>query len=122
MEPKKINLTDEEIREEFSDVIEAVKLDEIYKLERYIINAIKVILEAGVNREDHDSILEVIMKIDSRRNDGTEITPTTPHSKSSNQKLIEEIIEEKPYFNENENPYSNIEDLIKDTEKVSSRR
>lgn len=122
METKKIELTDEEIMDEFSDVIEAVKIDGIYTKNHFICEVIRKILEAGVNRENHDLILEVIMKIDSRRHDGIKPTPKTPKSKSSNQKIIEEILEEKSYFDETELPYSNIEDLIKDTEKASSRR
>lgn len=122
MENKKIELTDEEIREEFSDVIEAVKLDEIYKIEQYIINAIKVILNAGVNRADHDYMLEIIMKMDSRKHDGIERTPLTPLSRNSNEKIIEEILSEKSYLTENYSQCSDIEDLIDEQEKTSIRR
>ena len=54
---------DDEIRDEFSDVIEAVNIDELYEKEDETIKIMKMILSLGVNRNDHSFIMEIIEDI-----------------------------------------------------------
>lgn len=57
---EQIVLTDEEIQDEFSDVIEELIADQTYKLKKYAIQIIREIINSGTDRSDHGQILYII--------------------------------------------------------------
>ncbi len=104
MKSKKIDYTDEQIKEEFSDVIEELLLDEIYTNEKYAIALIKEILSFGINRNNHTEILEIISTVDSMKNqyaiDKANQLKTDKSQPISNRKAIKSVINYR--YKENE--------------------
>ena len=83
--------TDDEILDEFGDVIDDLIVDQIYKTKRYAISVIRTILEEGVEMSNHDYILYVISQMDSIKN-SQNIGKPDSLCHSSNKKIVSELI------------------------------
>lgn len=113
--------TNEEILNEFQDVIEDVIFEGIYKEnnEKYVINLIKDILSLGVDRHNHGYILEIISKVDSIKND-TSRKRKIPIN-SSNKKLIKILLEED-YAKYHPKYISDLNEPIETYKQVTDKR
>lgn len=87
---EQIVLTDEEIQDEFSDVIEELIADQTYKLKKYAIQIIREIINSGTDRSDHGQILYIISQVDSVRN-SKNIKPADSLAYSSNKRIVKEV-------------------------------
>ena len=87
---EQIVLTDEEIQDEFSDVIEELIADQTYKLQKYAIQIIREIINSGTDRSDHGQILYIISQVDSVRN-SKNIKPADSLAYSSNKRIVKEV-------------------------------
>lgn len=87
---EKIIITDDEIKEEFSDVIEELLADGTYKIKKYAVQIIREILNAGTDRTDHAQILYIIGQVESIKN-SKNIDKPDPVCNASNKKIIHEI-------------------------------
>lgn len=87
---EQIVLTDEEIQDEFSDVIEELIADQTYKLKKYAIQIIREIINSGTDRSDHGQILYIISQVDSVRN-SKNIKPADFLAYSSNKRIVKEV-------------------------------
>lgn len=87
---EQIVLTDEEIQDEFSDVIEELIADQTYKLKKYAIQIIREIINSGTDRSDHGQILYIISQVDSIRN-SKNIKPADSLAYSSNRRIVKEV-------------------------------
>ena len=87
---EQIVLTDEEIQDEFSDVIEELIADQTYKLKKYAIQIIREIINSGTDRSDHGQILYIISQVDSVRN-SKNIKPADSFAYSSNKRIVKEV-------------------------------
>lgn len=87
---EQIVLTDEEIQDEFSDVIEELIADQTYKLKKYAIQIIREIINSGTDRSDHGQILYIISQVDSVRN-SKNIKPADSLAYSSNRRIVKEV-------------------------------
>ena len=87
---EQIVLTDEEIQDEFSDVIEELIADQTYKLKKYAIQIIREIINSGTDRSDHGQILYIISQVDSVRN-SKNIKPADSLAYSSNRRIVTEV-------------------------------
>ena len=87
---EQIVLTDEEIQDEFSDVIEELIADQTYKLKKYAIQIIREIINSGTDRSDHGQILYIISQVDSIRN-SKNIKPADSLAYSSNKRIVKEV-------------------------------
>lgn len=111
---EQIVLTDEEIQDEFSDVIEELIADQTYKLKKYAIQIIREIINSGTDRSDHGQILYIISQVDSVRN-SKNIKPAD----SSNKRIVKEVkrrnkIDDSRYSESNiqyEERFEGIEDI-----------
>ena len=87
---EQIVLTDEEIQDEVSDVIEELIADQTYKLKKYAIQIIREIINSGTDRSDHGQILYIIFQVDSVRN-SKNIKPADSLAYSSNKRIVKEV-------------------------------
>ena len=87
---EQIVLTDEEIQDEFSDVIEELIADQTYKLKKYAIQIMREIINSGTDRSDHGQILYIISQVDSVRN-SKNIKPADSLAYSSNKRIVKEV-------------------------------
>lgn len=87
---EQIVLTDEEIQDEFSDVIEELIADQTYKLKKYAIQIIREIINSGTDRSDHGQILYIISQVDSIRN-SKNIKPADSLAYASNKRIVKEV-------------------------------
>lgn len=83
--------TDDEILDEFGDVIDDLMVDQIYKTRRYAISVIRTILEEGIEMSNHDYILYVISQMDSIKNSQNIGRPDSL-CRSSNKKIVSELM------------------------------
>lgn len=83
--------TDDEILNEFEDVIDDLMVDQIYKTKKYAIKIIRAILEEGIEMSNHDYILYVISQMDSIKN-SKNIGKPDALCHSSNKKIISELM------------------------------
>jgi len=115
---EQIVLTDEEIQDEFSDVIEELIADQTYKLKKYAIQIIREIINSGTDRSDHGQILYIISQVDSVRN-SKNIKPADSLAYSSNKRIVKEVkrrnkIDDSRYSESNiqyEERFEGIEDI-----------
>lgn len=115
---EQIVLTDEEIQDEFSDVIEQLIADQTYKLKKYAIQIIREIINSGTDRSDHGQILYIISQVDSVRN-SKNIKPADSLAYSSNKRIVKEVkrrnkIDDSRYSESNiqyEERFEGIEDI-----------
>ena len=115
---EQIVLTDEEIQDEFSDVIEELIADQTYKLKKYAIQIIREIINSGTDRNDHGQILYIISQVDSVRN-SKNIKPADSLAYSSNRRIVTEVkrrnkIDDSRYSESNiqyEERFEGIEDI-----------
>lgn len=115
---EQIVLTDEEIQDEFSDVIEELIADQTYKLKKYAIQIIREIINSGTDRSDHGQILYIISQVDSVRN-SKNIKPADSLAYSSNKRIVKEVkrrnkIDDSRYSDGNiqyEERFEGIEDI-----------
>lgn len=87
----KISFSDEEIVDEFSDIIDDLIVDGIYNKKKYAISIIRDILSLGVDRYNHDEILYLISQVESVKN-SKNFENVNPLSYSSNKKIVKEIM------------------------------
>lgn len=109
----KISFSDEEIIDEFSDIIDDLIVDGIYKNERYAISIIKDILSLGVDRYNHDEILYLISQVESVKN-SKNFENVNPLCYSSNKKIVKEIIninDRKKSFDKSCDYFNTLEDV-----------
>ncbi|MGM9878685.1 MAG: hypothetical protein ACI31R_01490 [Bacilli bacterium] len=96
-----IDITDEEILEEFTDIIDDLLADDSYKSLKGAIKIVRDALQTGVDRHDHAQILYRIGQAQSIRISKELPGATSPLCRSSNKKIIKAMneLEEKiqPY-------------------------